>query len=81
MTSYMKARQRYRTARALTAPAHKFDVGLRVLYPRGPGSAPYRVTRHLPDGGQGLQYRIRCDRDGQERVVLESALQRATPFL
>jgi len=64
--------------RAAHAPSHKFDVGFRVLYPVGPGASPYKVTRQLPDGGQGLQYRIRCDRDGQERVVLEAALRRTT---
>ena len=80
MTGSIKARQRNRVVRAVTAP-HKFDVGLRVLYPNGPGSSLYRVTGRLPDGGQGLQYRIRCDRDGQERVVIESALRRATALL
>jgi hypothetical protein len=81
MTGSIKARQRNRVVRAVTAPTHKFDVGLRVLYPNGPGSGLYRVTGRLPDGGQGLQYRIRGDRDGQERVVIESALRRATALL
>ncbi|MEF3365332.1 hypothetical protein V3H18_02160 [Methylocystis sp. 9N] len=37
----------------------------------------FRVTGHLPDGGSGLQYRIKRDRDGQERVAGESTLARA----
>ena len=73
-----KTLRRGHPVRAALAPSHKFDVGLRVLYPVGPGSSSYKVTRQLPDGGQGLQYRIRCDRDGQERVVLETALRRTT---
>jgi hypothetical protein len=78
MTHYIDARERYRGVKTVAAPTHKFDVGLHVSYRGGLGSGLYRVTRRLPDGGQGLQYRIRSDRDGQERVVVESALERAT---
>jgi hypothetical protein len=78
MTQYVNARERYRGAKAVAAPTHKFEVGLPVSYRGGPASGLYRVTRRLPDGGQGLQYRIRSDRDGQERVVVESDLERAT---
>jgi hypothetical protein len=35
----------------------------------------FRVTRHLPDGGAGLQYRIKGERDGIERVVTESSIE------
>jgi len=76
MTQYVNARGAYRGAKAVAVPTHKFDVGLHVSYRGGPAAGLYRVTRRLPDGGQGLQYRIRSDRDGQERVALESALQR-----
>jgi len=76
MAEFLNARERYRGVKALAAPTHKFAVGLHVSFRGGPASELYRVTRHLPNGGQGLQYRIRSDRDGQERVVLESALQR-----
>ena len=76
MAEYLNARERYRGAKAMAAPTHKFAVGLHVSLQGSPVSGLYRVTRHLPNGGQGLQYRIRSDRDGQERVVLESALQR-----
>lgn len=76
MTQYVNARGVHRGAKAVAVPTHKFDVGLHVSYRGGPSAGLYRVTRRLPDGGQGLQYRIRSDRDGQERVALESALQR-----
>jgi hypothetical protein len=73
------ARERFRRARAMTTPSHKFDVGVHVSYKAGASAerSPFQVTRHLPDGGQGLQYRIRSDRDGHERVVVENALERA----
>jgi hypothetical protein len=78
MTRFVSASERHRGAKAVVAPTHKFEVGLHVSYRGGPSAELYRVTRRLPDGGQGLQYRIRSDRDGQERVALESALQRKT---
>jgi hypothetical protein len=58
--------------------AHKFDVGAHVLHKVGARSerASFRVTRQLPDGGGGLQYRIKGERDGVERVVTESSLER-----
>ncbi|KAF2992174.1 hypothetical protein OGR47_09975 [Methylocystis sp. MJC1] len=79
MTDYIRARERYRSAKTITVATHKFDIGSHVSHRVGASAEAglYRVTRHLPDGGQGLQYRIRSDRDGQERVVVESSLQRA----
>ncbi len=76
MSDYFKPRERYHNIKPTVVARHKFVVGANVLY-RG-ASSPYRVTRHLPDDGQGLQYRIRSERDGQERVAVESALERAT---
>ncbi len=56
--------------------SHRFDVGFEVAFKASSNGAleQFRVTRLLPDGGQGLQYRIRSERDGHERVVLETAL-------
>ncbi len=54
------------TPRQPTA-THKFPVGANVLH-KGPfrsDGGAFRVVRHLPDGGTGLQYRIKSDRDGQ----------------
>lgn len=78
-TDYINARERYRRARPMDTPTHKFAVGIIVGYRPGSNGerSRFRVTRHLPDGGQGLQYRIRSERDGQERVVLEGALERS----
>lgn len=78
MTSYLDSRERYRNARARSPEAHKFAVGARVSHRVGVRSEKdiFCVTRLLPNGGAGLQYRIKADRDGQERVVVESALER-----
>jgi hypothetical protein len=54
---------------------HKFAVGVHVLYRVGVQSRPFRVTRLLPDGGAGFQYRIKGEQDGFERVVTESSLE------
>ena len=81
MAEHLNARERSRGTKVMATPRHKFAVGLQVSFDGGSASGLYRVTRHLPNGGQGLQYRIRSDRDGQERVVLESAIQRhKSPF-
>jgi hypothetical protein len=81
MGEALSGRDRHRNARAVAIATHKFAVGVRVFHKPGPHaeSGSFRVTSHLPDGGQGLQYRLRSDRDGHERVATESALQRPTP--
>lgn len=73
-------RERFRMLKAVATPTHKFDLGVHVACKAGPftASGQFRVMRHLPDGGHGLQYRIRSDRDGHERVVAENALERTT---
>jgi hypothetical protein len=76
MTQDVDARGRHRSAKAVSTPTHKFEEGNQVSYRGGAPAELFRVTRCLPDGGEGLQYRVRSDRDGQERVALESALQR-----
>jgi hypothetical protein len=55
---------------------HKFALGEHVICTIGvlAETAPSRIVRLLPDGGEGFQYRICGDRDGVERVVPESAI-------
>ncbi len=79
LVDFLNPRERYRVAKSRTLPTHKFAVGARVVHMIGVRAERIscQVTRQLPDGGDGLQYRIRSDRDGQERVVLESTLQRS----
>jgi hypothetical protein len=34
----------------------------------------FKITRLLPDGGSGLQYRIKNEQEGYERVAVERVL-------
>jgi hypothetical protein len=72
--SKLSGRQARRNTETAT---HKFPVGAYVLYQAGIRSRKetFRVTRLLPDGGAGFQYRIKGDGDGFERVVTESSLE------
>jgi hypothetical protein len=84
MLRYQDSRRLQRRVPSLV-PMHKFAVGSRVLC-SAPNSRPkqshFQVTRLLPDGGLGLQYRIRSEFDGMELVVAESALRLApTPAI
>jgi len=58
--------------------SHKFPVGASVMHGIGGKSekTPFKITRQMPDGGDGFQYRIKSDRDGQERIVTEATLAR-----
>lgn len=80
MGDHSDSRERFRRLKIAEAPTHKFELGVHVACKPGPFAARgcFRVTRHLPDGGHGLQYRIRSDLDGHERVVSENALEPAT---
>lgn len=70
-------RARHQAHRIISGPSHKFPIGVRVIQrfgaPTGMGS--FHVTRHLPDDGAGLQYRMKRESDGQERVAIESSLE------
>ncbi len=68
----------HKARRNTTSPIHKFPVGACVFHHGGvPGveGAVFRVTRLLPDGGEGLQYRLKGEHDGQERVSTEACLK------
>ncbi len=82
MTNDNETIRRFRrpAPRLTSLPSHKFPIGVRVVQKSGaPTDADsFHVTRHLPDAGAGLQYRMKRDRDGQERVVVESALELVT---
>jgi len=56
---------------------HKFPVGTHVLHKTGvqSGKERFRITRLLPDSGSGLQYRIKGETEGFERVATESSLE------
>ena len=60
---------------------HKFTVGQTLHFSPGPGEdrkskGRYKVVRQLPETGSMLQYRIKNEMDGQERVVREDQIER-----
>lgn len=73
----MSRRFRRPAQRLVAIAPHKFPVGASVIQRFGAPTSGDRfsVTRHLPDAGAGPQYRMKRDRDGQERVAVESALE------
>ena len=81
MGDVINATGRFRVGRTLSPALHKFAVGASVIHKIGHQSERmlFRVVRHLPDGGQGLQYRLKSEADGHERVTFEAALERPNP--
>ena len=60
---------------------HKFSVGQALHFSPGLGEdskskGRYKVVRQLPETGNMLQYRIKSETDGQERVVREDQIER-----
>lgn len=60
---------------------HKFAVGQALQFSPGLGESSkskgrYKVVRQLPETGNMLQYRIKSEVDGQERVVREDQVER-----
>ena len=60
---------------------HKFAVGQALHFSPGlskdsKSKGHYKVVRLLPESGNMLQYRIKSETDGQERVVREDQLER-----
>jgi hypothetical protein len=64
---------------------HKFAPGQTVHFSPGPyGESStrgrYTITRLLPEADGALQYRIKSETDGHERVVWENQLRLPTGF-
>jgi hypothetical protein len=60
---------------------HKFSIGQALQFSPGLGQdskakGRYKVVRQLPETGNVLQYRIKSEVDGQERVVREDQIVR-----
>jgi hypothetical protein len=60
---------------------HKFAVGQALQFSPGLGEdskskGRYKVVRQLPETGNILQYRIKSEMSGQERVVREDQVER-----
>ena len=61
--------------------AHKFAVGQTVRfspdrYPGGAGPGAFKIVRLLPEAASILQYRVKSQLDGHERVVREDQFAR-----
>jgi hypothetical protein len=61
--------------------SHKFAVGQAVRFSpdrqqQAIRAERFKVVRLLPEADNQLQYRIKCERDGHERVVREDQLTR-----
>ena len=71
------AGRRFPRGRIVSPVGHKFAVGASVICPIGFRSEKglFQVVRHLPEGGQGLQYRLKSVADGHERTAFEAALE------
>lgn len=81
MGDVINAEGRFRGARIVSPAGHKFAVGASVIHRIGHQSekAIFRIVRQIPDGGHGLQYRLKCAADGHERVALETMLEARAP--
>jgi hypothetical protein len=81
MGDVINAGRRFPRVRNVSPVTHKFAVGAIVVCPTGPRSEKglFQVVRHLPDGGQGLQYRLKSVADGHERTTFEAALEIPPP--
>jgi hypothetical protein len=60
--------------RHTVAESHKFSVGSFVSLIGRSEQATFKVTRQLPDGGSGPQFRIKSEREDYERVAFEALL-------
>jgi hypothetical protein len=80
VTNDVSQRFRQKAPQPTAIATHKYPINAYVLHKIGmpSHSVSFRVTRQLPDGGAGLQYRIKAERDGHERVVIEAALDTVT---
>jgi hypothetical protein len=57
---------------------HAFRLDSLVNYqPAGQAEQTFRVVGHLPEGAAGLQYRLRLESSGQERVAGEAHLKKS----
>jgi hypothetical protein len=61
--------------------AHKFAVGQTVhfspdRYQEGVARGSFKIVRLLPEAASVLQYRVKSQLDGHERVVREDQLAR-----
>ncbi|MCI4678410.1 hypothetical protein K9U39_04580 [Rhodoblastus acidophilus] len=74
MSNYPKKPAADPPSRPLRSLSHKYSIGSVVVLSGGSDQTAFKITRHLPDGGSGPQYRIKSERENYERVTTESRL-------
>ncbi|MGO9389213.1 hypothetical protein [Rhodoblastus sp.] len=74
MSDHLRKLEADKARRDVLASGHKFPVGTFVSLIGRAEQATFKVTRQLPDGGSGLQYRIKNEREDYERVATEALL-------
>lgn len=74
MSDNLRKLEADKARRSIVAESHKFAVGTFVSLIGRAEQATYKVTRQLPDGGSGPQYRIKSEREDYERVAFEALL-------
>ena len=74
MSDNLRKLEADKALRGIGAATHKFSVGNFVSLIGRAEQATFKVTRQLPDGGSGLQYRIKNEREDYERVATEALL-------
>jgi len=63
-------------SRRIDSKLHAFRLDSFVTFqPPGQAEQTFRVVAHLPEGAAGLQYRLRLESSGQERVAGEAHLK------
>ena len=64
--------------RSIDSRLHAFRLDSLVDFqPVGQAEQTFRVIGHLPEGAAGLQYRLRLESSGQERVAGEAHLKKS----
>jgi len=72
-----QASRRRHSQTIVTAAKHKFAAGAYVILVGKPDETLFKITGLLPDGGAGLQYRIKNEEERYERVAVERVLTSA----
>lgn len=74
MSDNLRKLEADKARRNVSVTGHKFGIGNFVSLIGRAEQATFKVTRQLPDGGSGLQYRIKSEREDYERVATEALL-------
>ncbi len=78
MSLQSNARRTETPVKRVESELHAFRLDSLVNFqPAGQAEQTFRVIGHLPEGAGGLQYRLRLESSGQERVAGEHHLKKS----